>query len=155
MVNHHSRCERCGLIIGYKRLHFIPVLIFELMLGDFWTLQLSSRRCLLQRSIGCFSLFDRYLLLTLQWVFIRLSKGYYRCDHLPSFRHRWLNLPNTWHITQCWQSIGLAHIYQARKKHTVLHNFISCWPDLFTEGSIYMSVNISVFWQWSIVPNRW
>jgi hypothetical protein len=43
---------------------------------------------------------------TLQWGFIRLSKGYHHCDPLSGSRHRLLYLPDTRYTTQHWHSVG-------------------------------------------------
>jgi hypothetical protein len=52
--------------------------------------------------------------------FIRLFEGYYQCNFLSSSCNQLLNLPNTWHTTQHWQSVGLVLIGQTgKKKHSV------------------------------------
>jgi hypothetical protein len=50
---------------------------------------------------------------TLQWAFIRLSKCYYHCDRLSSYRHRLLNLLEMRCKTQRWRGVGPALIGQA------------------------------------------
>jgi hypothetical protein len=52
----------------------------------------------------------------LQTVFIILSKGYHHCDHLSSFRHRLLHLPDTRRTTQSWRNFGPALIGQTGKE---------------------------------------
>jgi hypothetical protein len=68
----------------------------------------------------------------LWWVFMRLSKGYYHCDRLPSSRHQLLNLPDMLHTAQRWQTVRRtvrpAFIGQAgRKKNTSLYKDIFCF----------------------------
>jgi hypothetical protein len=58
--------------------------------------------------------------LTVYWVFVRQSKGYFLCDRLSSFRHQLLNFLDVRRKTQRWyndgQRVWSAFIGQAGKE---------------------------------------
>ena len=86
--------------------------------------------------------------------FIRLSKGYYHCDHLSSSRHRLLNLPDTQRTTQRWRRVGRrvepALIGQVGKKNT-LYISATFVPNIFRSDQHLSNYIPEVF----KIPCRW
>ena len=92
VASHYTDCA----ILTYRYPHILLKLIciFRPLLG-FPNEFLPSRGFLPSRPISA--------ILTLWWVCIKLCEGYYHWDHLSSFCHRLLNLPDTQGTTQHWQ----------------------------------------------------
>jgi hypothetical protein len=127
--------EPAGVLRNTRYMHRIPYLMPEKILNfeKIWPPGFSGKEmstCTLRRFLP-----PTWTIIagsTLQWVFIRLSKGYYPSDHFSVSPHRLLNVPEKRRKTprrpSVRRSVGPTLFGQAEKKRTDIINCLYVMP---------------------------